>query len=111
MRTGLTTFVSQEDGSFSPFGRPIDRRGSVWITALTASALRLADPYIDVDQEVLFQALNWLVKAQAQNGSFPETGSITYQLVQSDPISTTAYVVLAFYDNRQRSVSQENFFL
>ncbi len=91
----------QEDGSFSPFGHSVDRRGSVWITALTVTALRLADPYIDVDPNVLEKALAWLVKAQAQNGSFPETGPITYQMVQSDPISTTAYVILAFYDNRQ----------
>ena len=95
-------FERQEDGSFSPFGHSVDRRGSVWITALTVSALRLAEPYINVDPDVISTALAWLVKAQAQNGSFPETGSMTYKMIQDDPISTTAYVILSFYDNKQK---------
>jgi CD109 antigen len=93
---------SQEDGSFSAFGHFVDRRGSVWITALTASAFRQADPFINVDQDVISAALSWLVKSQAANGSFPEIGPMTYKLVQDDPISTTAYVVLSFYDNKQK---------
>ena len=54
----------QEDGSFSPFGYSVDRRGSIWITALTVSALRLADSYTNIDPSVIAAAMSWLVKNQ-----------------------------------------------
>jgi hypothetical protein len=56
-----------------------------------------------VDVLIIFFNYNELYKSpvQAQNGSFPETGSMTYKLVQENSLSTTAYVILAFYDNKQ----------
>ena len=51
---------------------------------------------------------SFLLSWQADNGSFPETGAITYKLVQDDAISTTAYVVLAFFDSKQRWATEQS---
>ena len=63
-RLDFVEFTQQEDGSFSPFGHFVDRRGSVWITALTVSALKKAEPYTNIDPKVVSDAMAWLVKNQ-----------------------------------------------
>ena len=87
------------DGSFSAFG-PIDRRGSMWVTALVARYFRRATTFVDVDEDVIHKALYWIVEKQANNGSFAEIGKVTYQRIQEDPTALTAFVSLAFLDNR-----------
>ncbi len=71
-----------EDGSFSAFGAATDKKGSVWITALTARYLRGAAEFIDVDERVVSSALEWLVRQQSANGSFAETGTVLNDRIQ-----------------------------
>ena len=87
------------DGSFTAFGPTYDRRGSVWITALTMSAFRQAQPFIDIDDGVVTQAVNWLIRQQAPTGAWSESGSIINKRVQEDDITMTAFVVLSMLEN------------
>jgi len=64
------------------------------------SALRQAQPFIDVDERVIQGAVNWLVKSQSPDGSYPETGSILYHRTQDEAITMTAFVVLCLLENR-----------
>ena len=64
------------------------------------SALRQAQPFIDVDEKVIQGAVNWLVKSQSPDGSYPETGSILYHRTQDQAITMTAFVVLCLLENR-----------
>ena len=88
------------DGSFTAFGPAYDRRGSVWITAMTMSALRQAQPFVDVDEAVVQGAVDWLIKSQNPDGSYPETGSILYHRAQDKATTMTAFVVLCMLENR-----------
>jgi CD109 antigen len=87
------------DGSFSAFGE-IDRRGSVWVTALVARYFQQASQFIDIDPKVVQVALDWLVEQQKGDGSFSETGRIIDARIQEDKPALTAFVSLAFLDNR-----------
>ena len=88
------------DGSFTSFGPDFDRRGSVWVTAMTVSAFRQAQPFIDVGESVINAANDWLIKSQKPDGSFEETGTIVNDRVQSQALSTTAFVVISLVENK-----------
>ena len=70
------------DGSFTAFGPSYDRRGSVWITALTMSAFRQSQPFVDIDESVISAAVDWLVKTQTPDGAYGETGNIVNSRIQ-----------------------------
>ena len=122
METGYQRQLTYKlpDGSFTAFGPGYDERGSVsknklncrspkltsmigsyqvWITALTMSALRQAQPYIDVDESVINDAIQWLLKEQRSDGAFVESGSVVYGRIQDSAITMTAYVVICLLEN------------
>lgn len=49
----------REDGSFSAFGND-DPSGSTWLSAFVLRCFLEADPYIDIDQNVLHRTYTWL---------------------------------------------------
>ena len=87
------------DGSFTAFGPAYDRRGSVWITALTVSALRRVQPFVDVGESVINGANDWLMNSQNIDGSFAETGGVVNTRVQDSPITMTAFVIICLVEN------------
>nr|BAR45614.1 thioester-containing protein 3 [Scolopendra japonica] len=92
----------RDDGSFSAFGSR-DENGSTWLTAFVVKSFGQALPYITIDEKVIENSLKWLALQQAENGSFPEVGSINNKEIQggsSDGIALTAYVLLAFFQNK-----------
>lgn len=64
-----------DDGSFSAFGKR-DKNGSTWLTAFVVRSFIQASQYIQVEQRIINEALDWLSRVQAPNGSFPEYGSV-----------------------------------
>lgn len=93
-----------KDGSFSAFGGD-DKNGSTWLTALVARSFRMATNYIDVEEKIISDALSWLSKLQAPDGSFPEGGTISHLDLQNgggQSIALTAYTLIAFLENRVR---------
>lgn len=89
------------DGSFSAFGKT-DRSGSTWLTAFVAKSFRQAAAHIDIDENVIDDALKWLSKIQKEDGSFPEVGQVSHKAMQgglSHGIALTAYVLTTFLEN------------
>lgn len=90
------------DGSFSAFGKS-DKSGSTWLTAFVAKSFRQATSFIDVDENVIDDALKWLSKKQNGDGGFCEVGTVSHKAMQggaSNGIALTAYVLAVFLENR-----------
>lgn len=93
------------DGSFSAFGKS-DKRGSTWLTAFVAKSFRQAASFIDVDENIIDDTLQWLSKNQNGDGSFSEVGTVSHKAMQGGSgkgIALTAYVLTAFLENRDDS--------
>ena len=90
------------EGSFSAFGPTVDQSGSIWVTALTMSTLRRAQKFIDADENVIQTGFRWLIDQQNADGSFKETGRIINSILQESDLAMTAFVVLAFIDNKRK---------
>lgn len=90
------------NGSFSSFGK-LDRKGSTWLTAFVVKSFKQAEQYIDIDSKVVDNALEFLSAIQASDGSFPEFGQVSHQVMQggsSKGVALTAYTVIAFLRNK-----------
>ncbi|XP_031620960.1 CD109 antigen-like [Contarinia nasturtii] len=90
------------DGSFSAFGKS-DKSGSTWLTAFVAKSFRQAASFIDVDENIIDDALKWLSKKQNKDGSFLEIGTVSHKAMQGGSgkgVALTAYVLTAFLENR-----------
>lgn len=90
-----------KDGSFSAFGST-DKTGNVWLTAYVARFFRQASKYTQVDEEIITNALEFLAKNQAANGSFVEVGTVLerqHALSMDKGVSLTAFALLAFLEN------------
>lgn len=88
------------DGSYSAFG---SGTGSTWLTAFVVKSFKQAQKYIDFDDKVIDEALNFLQSVQNQNdGSFPENGYILDHKMQggsSKGVALTAYAAITFLQN------------
>lgn len=90
------------DGSFSAFGKS-DKSGSTWLTAFVAKSFRQAATFIDIDENIIDDALKWLSKKQNNDGSFKEIGTVSHKIMQGGSgkgVALTAYVLTAFLENR-----------
>lgn len=91
-------YFRHKNGAFSFFGNSIDNSSS-WLTAYTARFLKKASKYTQIDKEVIRTALEYLAGIQNDNGSFPEIGD-RYLSEDLNEVSLTAFVLLAFIENR-----------
>ncbi|XP_037699981.1 CD109 antigen [Choloepus didactylus] len=85
----------REDGSFSAFGN-YDPSGSTWLSAFVLRCFLEADPYIDIDENVLHRTYTWLKGRQKSNGEFWEPGRVIHSELQGgnrSPVTLTAYIV------------------
>lgn len=103
METGYQKELTykHDDGSYSAFGK-YDRSGSTWLTAFVAKSFHQASKYIQVDQNIIRQALNFLSNVQMKDGSFPEVGHVSHKDMQggsSSGIALTAYTLITFMEN------------
>lgn len=90
------------DGSFSAFGKS-DKSGSTWLTAFVAKSFKQAATFIDVDESIIDDALNWLSKKQKSDGSFTEPGTVSHKAMQGGSgkgVALTAYVLTTFLECR-----------
>ncbi|XP_039950216.1 CD109 antigen [Bactrocera tryoni] len=85
------------NGAFSAFGIE-QKRGSTWLTAYVARALRQAAPHIYVDEAIVRSALEYLVSTQNADGGFEERGDV-FEDFGDEGLSLTAFVTLAFMEN------------
>lgn len=99
-----------KDGSFSAFGES-DRSGSTWLTAFVAKSFRLAKDLVAVEERVIDEALEWLSKQQAANGSFPEVGTVSHRDMQGGSakgLALTAYVLTAFLQGKDATFKYQD---
>uniref|UniRef100_A0A2K6SHJ2 CD109 molecule n=1 Tax=Saimiri boliviensis boliviensis TaxID=39432 RepID=A0A2K6SHJ2_SAIBB len=93
----------REDGSFSAFGND-DPSGSTWLSAFVLRCFLEADPYIDIDQNVLHRTYTWLKGRQKSNGEFWEPGRVIHSELQGgnkSPVTLTAYIVTSLLGYRK----------
>uniref|UniRef100_A0A3Q1HW22 CD109 molecule n=2 Tax=Anabas testudineus TaxID=64144 RepID=A0A3Q1HW22_ANATE len=92
----------RDDGSFSAFGAS-DTSGSIWLTAFVLRCFIQAQTYINVDQNVLTNAMTWLLKYQGPQGEFNEVGRLIHtemQGAQDDgSVALSAYVLIALLED------------
>lgn len=89
------------DGSFSAFGKN-DKNGSTWLSAYVAKSLREAKKYIDIDEQVIKEALDFLETKQEANGKFREDGVVFHKSLQSGTgsgVAFTSYIAIVFQEN------------
>ena len=65
----------RRDGYFSAFGQS-DSSGSMWLTAFVAKSFQKARAFIYVDETTMLRAVEWMIKRQNIDGSFPEPGRL-----------------------------------
>uniref|UniRef100_A0A1I8PQI3 TEP1-F n=1 Tax=Stomoxys calcitrans TaxID=35570 RepID=A0A1I8PQI3_STOCA len=105
METGYQRMLNyrHDDGSFSSFGPSTDHKhpnnGSTWLTAYVVRSLQQLEDYINVDPKIVSGGLDYLIKQQAENGSFTEKGSFFY-ISQANHVSLTSSVLLALLENK-----------
>jgi CD109 antigen len=90
----------RSDGSFSAFGQS-DPEGSLWLTSFVLKAFSEAEGIVYIDDQVLSDALSWVVSHQNQDGSFDQVGFVHHQemlggLQGKDAL--TAYVAVALME-------------
>lgn len=97
-------FTSSDGSISSNSSRDVqDSSDSIWLTAYISKCLGKAKHLIQIDDLVIFDALDYLSRSQADNGSFPETGHVSYpsrQTQSSEGFPLTAFTVIAFLENR-----------
>lgn len=96
----------RHDGSFSVWGNS-DSHGSTWLTSFVLMCFHQADHFVPVENNIFKKGLNWLLKQQNVDGSFPENGRVIhYQMqggVRASRVTMTAYVLLALLEFKDNS--------
>ncbi|XP_060084301.1 CD109 antigen-like [Ylistrum balloti] len=87
-----------KDGSFSAFGES-DKSGTTWLTAFVVKSFAEASDMINIDNDAVVKAVQWLVDQQNINGTFNEPGKVLHKAMQggsaSGESSLTAFVLIA----------------
>ena len=85
--------------NFSPF--------SPRLSAFVLRCFLEADPYIDIDQNVLHRTYTWLKGHQKSNGEFWEPGRVIHSELQGgnkSPVTLTAYIVTSLLGYKKYQV-------
>jgi len=81
------------------------------LTAFVVRSFHQANEFIEIDEDVMSHALEWLARQQKPDGSFDEPGEVHHKAMQGGSGSKsalTAYVLLAFLENQaQKTFGQE----
>ncbi|XP_023225702.1 CD109 antigen-like isoform X2 [Centruroides sculpturatus] len=88
----------RDDGSFSGFGQK-DRSGSIWLTALVTKYFYAARTLIDIDEDVIEKAMQWLVQNRNSDNSFEEIGEIHHRPMQENKNALSAFVLISLLQN------------
>ncbi|XP_059143998.1 CD109 antigen-like [Physella acuta] len=104
METGYQRQLTYKhsDGSFSAFGEG-DKSGSMFLTAFVARVFHQAKRHIFVDDNILNDAIQWMIQQQNTDGSFPEPGEVLSRTMQSQAgsgVGLTLFVLISLLENR-----------
>lgn len=100
-----------DDGSYSAFGKS-DKNGSTWLTAFVAKSFIKASKFIQIDEHVVTEALDFLANVQNEtDGSFHEVGQVFHSDMQggsSKGVALTAYTLITFLEKGNTTKYQKN---
>nr|BAM28692.1 settlement inducing protein complex [Megabalanus coccopoma] len=102
------------DGSFSTYGED-DREGSLWLTSFVAQVFNKASKYVDIDQDVIRKASDWVVsKLNPSTYCFEETGQLIHTelkggTTRGGEAALTAFAMLALKDYASSDVLANGF--
>lgn len=97
----LLFYRQTNTGAFSAFGLQ-EEKPSTWLTAYMARAFSMAQDLIQVDNDVLGKALEYLISVQKSDGSFQDEGYV-FEEFNDDGLSLCAFVTLALIQNNVSS--------
>ena len=78
---------------------------SIRLTAFVAKSFYQASRYINIEKQIIYDALQWLANKQDVNGSFPEVGKVSHRDMQGGAakgLALTAYTLITFLENEVR---------
>ncbi|KAI8125140.1 CD109 antigen [Lucilia cuprina] len=99
-------YYRHKNGGFSAFGLS-EEKSSTWLTAYVAKAFRMASEFIQIDDEIITTALEYVVGKQAANGGFEEQGDI-FEQYDDQGLSLSAFVTLALMENVNTNPEYKN---
>ncbi|KAF5307210.1 hypothetical protein FQR65_LT00726 [Abscondita terminalis] len=90
------------DGSFSAFGYH-DPTGSMFLTAFVVKILQLCKDYIYVDQNVITNAVRWIINNQLENGCFATVSHVFHDMggsyMENSTAALTSYVMISLIES------------
>ncbi|XP_068608150.1 CD109 antigen-like [Brachionichthys hirsutus] len=92
------------DGSFSAFGAS-DPSGSIWLTAFVLRCFLQAQPYMQMNQNVLTKSMTWLLEQQGSRGEFTEGRPIHTEMqgaLVDGAVALTAYVLITLLEDERQ---------
>ncbi|XP_013104389.2 thioester-containing protein 1 allele R1 [Stomoxys calcitrans] len=90
-------YYRHKNGGFSAFGLS-EEKSSTWLTAYVAKAFRLASEFIQIDENVIKTALEYVVSQQNGDGGFAERGDV-FEQFEDEGLSLSAFATLALMEN------------
>ncbi|XP_075152794.1 thioester-containing protein 1 allele S3-like [Haematobia irritans] len=90
------------NGAYSVFGQRTDKEASTWLTAYVIRFFMRATKYLNIEAHILESGLEYLSKAQLNDGSFPYTGYLFYP-AQQNRFGHTAFVLMTFLEEKKYS--------
>lgn len=89
------------DGSFSAFGNS-DHSGSTWLTAYVVKFLLRSRTFVEIEDLVVEEALDFIIGKQEPNGTFREDGVVIHTEMQSGTeagIAFTAFISIVIQES------------
>ncbi|XP_061392979.1 thioester-containing protein 1 allele R1-like [Musca vetustissima] len=86
------------NGAYSAFGEGSSEPNS-WLTAYVVRSFMQARKFITIDNRIIEDALEYLVKTQKDNGQFPQTGQLFHSSNQNE-LAVSAFILLAFLEDK-----------
>ncbi|KAK5647506.1 hypothetical protein RI129_002398 [Pyrocoelia pectoralis] len=90
------------DGSFSAFGYH-DQTGSMFLTAFVVKVLQQSKDYIYIDQNVINNAVRWIINNQLENGCFATISHVFHDmggtLTENSTAALTSYVIISLLES------------
>ncbi|RNA23969.1 CD109 antigen-like protein [Brachionus plicatilis] len=96
---------ARKDGSFSAFGES-DPSGSSWLTAFVLKSFCQANQFVNIDQNVISKAAEWIIAQQRTDGSFNEPGRVIHKEMQGGVDSNqtiSAYITISLLESNLES--------
>ncbi|XP_061386556.1 thioester-containing protein 1 allele R1-like [Musca vetustissima] len=90
-----------KNGGYSVFGQRKDTEPSTWLTAYTIRFFIKSLKYtMSMESHIIESGLDYLAKAQRDDGSFPYTGYLIYP-AQQNRYGFTAFVLMTFIEEQK----------